>query len=184
MADLIKETKEKMNAALEHFKKELRSIRTGRANPEILDNVTVEVYGSAMRLRDMATISVPEPRQILITPFDATNCGAIAKGIEKANLGLPPRIDGKAVRIQIPDMTTERRQEMKDVVHRKREDCKVAIRNHRRDSNELARRQKSDGLIAEDVMKKLEKGIQELTDKSCKEADTIAEQKEKEISTI
>ncbi len=181
---ILDQTKAKMLAAIEHLKNDLKNIRTGRANPGIVEHVMVEVYGSPMRLKDIASISAPEARQLLITPFDPQNANTVGKAIEKANLGLMPIVDGHAIRIKIPPMTEEIRKKMAKICHEEKEKTKVSIRNIRRDSNELARKQKADGDIAEDAMKKLEKSIQELTDKFCKEADELAEKKEKEISTI
>lgn len=177
------QTKIKMSAAIEHYKNELKNIRTGRANPGMVDNVMVEVYGSPMRLKDIASITVPESRQLLITPFDPQNSSTIGKAIDKA-LGLNTIVDGNAVRLKIPPMTEELRKKMVKICHDEREKAKITIRNIRRDANELVRKQKADGEIAEDIMKKLEKNIQELTDKFCKEADDLADKKEKEISTI
>jgi ribosome recycling factor len=181
---ILEQTKTKMTAALEHFKNDLRNIRTGRANPGMVEHVTVEVYGSPMRLKDVASISAPEARQLLITPFDPQNASVIGKAIEKANLGFMPIVDGHSVRIKIPPMTEEIRKKMAKMCHDEREKTKVSIRNIRRDANETVRKQKADGDIAEDMMKKLEKSIQELTDKFCKEADELSEKKEKEIFTI
>ncbi len=181
---ILDQTKAKMAAALEHFKNELRNIRTGRANPGMIEHVMVEVYGSGMRLKDIASISTPEARQLLITPFDPKNAAVIGKAIEKANLGFMPIVDANTVRIKIPPMTEELRKKMAKICHDEREKAKVSIRNIRRDANEAVRKQKADGDIAEDLMKKQEKNIQELTDKFCKEADDLSEKKEKEISTI
>lgn len=182
--DILEQAKEKMAAAIEHLKNELKSIRTGRANAGMLDGVMVEVYGSPMRIKDVASITVPEPRQLLITPFDTNNKNAISKAIEKANLGVMPMVDGNVVRIKIPPMDENVRKEMIKLCHKKKEEAKVGIRNIRRDSNEHARKQKADGNIAEDVLKKLEKNIQDFTDKFCKECDDLSEKKEKEVSTI
>jgi len=182
--NIIDQTKEKMAAAIEHLKNELKSIRTGRANPAMLDGVTVEVYGSLLRLKELASINAPEARMLLITPFDAKNCGVIAKAIEKANIGVNPIIDGNCVRIKISQMDENMRKEMVKICHKKREEAKISIRNIRRDSNEHARKMKADGDLAEDMMKKHEKTIQDLTDKACKDADDLCEKKEKEVSTI
>lgn len=182
--NILDQTKAKMTAAIEHLKNDLKNIRTGRANPGMVDQITVDVYGSMMRIKDIASISVPDNRQLLITPFDPQNTASIAKAIEKANLGIMPIVDGNAVRIKIPPMTEEIRKKMAKICHDEREKTKVSIRNIRRDGNEAARKQKADGDIAEDVLKKLEKNIQELTDKFCKEADDLSEKKEKEVSTI
>lgn len=176
------QTKAKMSAAIEHFKNELRNIRTGRANPGMVEHVLVEIYGSSMRLKDVATISTPEPRQLLITPFDPQNANVIGKAIEKANLGLMPYVDGKVVRIKVPEMTAEFREKMKKTCHKELEEAKVSIRNIRRDANEAIRKQKDE--IGEDSVRKLEHDIQGLTDKFCKEADEIAAKKEQEIVTV
>lgn len=182
--DDVDTTKSKMTAALEHLKNELKGIRTGRANPGMLDQITVEVYGSPMRLKEIASITSPEPRQLLITPFDRSHSAAIGKAIEKANLGFMPIVDGNAVRIKIPPMDESMRKEMIKICHKRREEAKVSIRNIRREANELVRKMKNDGTLAEDIMKKMEKKIQEWTDQYCKDADDISEKKEKEVATI
>lgn len=181
---ILDQTKTRMTAALEHLKEKLKSIRTGRANPGMVDGVIVEVYGSQMRIKDLASITAPEARQILITPFDINNKGMIGKAIEKANLGFMPIIDGNVIRIKIPQMDEKMREEMKRICHKEGEEAKIVIRNIRRDSNESARKQKKDNLISEDEVKSLEKKIQDLTDKSCREADDLVVKKEKEVSTI
>lgn len=182
--NIVDQTKAKMAAAIEHFKSELKNIRTGRANSGMVEHVMVEVYGSNMRLKDIASISVPDARQLLITPFDPKNASLIGKGIEKANIGFMPIVDGNAVRIKIPPMTEDIRKKMAKQCHEEREKAKVTIRNIRRDGNEAVRKQKADGEVPEDVMKKTEKNIQELTDKFCREADDLSEKKEKEIMTV
>lgn len=182
--DIIAQTKTKMNAANEHLKHELKSVRTGRANPGMLDHITVELYGTPMRIKDAASITTPEPRMLLITPFDGKNAAAIGKSIEKANINLTPIVDGNAVRIKIAPMDESMRKNMIKQCYKLLEEAKVAIRNIRRESNDFVRKQKNEGLMAEDAMKKAEKSIQELTDKACKEADEICAQKEKEVSTI
>lgn len=184
MNHVIDETKQKMQDAIEHLQEELKNIRTGRANPAMLDNVQVEVYGTQMRIKDIASVSVPEPRQLLITPFDASNAGSIAKGIERANLNVNPSVDGNQVRIVIPAMDDNIRQEMAKLCSRRKEETKVSVRNVRREANEKVRKQKADGDIAEDQEKRLEKEIQELTDKFCKQADDLASEKEKEVLTV
>jgi ribosome recycling factor len=179
--DITEQTKAKMLAALEHLKTELKSIRTGRANPGMVEGVMVEVYGNPMRLKDIASISAPEARMLLITPFEPKNSPVIGKAIEKANIGVSPIVEANLVRIKIPPMDDSMRKEMVKVCHKRLEEAKVSIRNIRRDGNNDIRKQKD---TPEDVIKKVEKAIQELTDKYCKEADDIAQKKEKEISTI
>lgn len=178
------ETKVKMTAAIDHLKQELKNLRTGRANPGILDQVQVEVYGASMRLKEVANVTAPEARMLLITPFDPQTAGAISKSIEKANLNLQPILDGHAVRISIPPMDEGTRKEMVKIGKKKSEEAKVAIREIRRKQNEFVRKQKADGDIAEDLMKKLEKQIQEFTDQFCKEIDSLILAKEKEIMTV
>jgi ribosome recycling factor len=181
---IIEQTKAKMKAVLEHLKHELQSIRTNRANPSMLDGVMVEVYGAMMRVKDVASITTPESRLLLITPFDPSTASAIGKSIEKANLGMMPIVDGHVIRLKIPHMDENIRKDMVKLCHKRSEEAKVSIRNVRRDGNELARKQKSEGNIGEDIMKKMEKEIQDLTDKFCKEADELSDKKEKEITTI
>lgn len=178
------QTKSKMQAAIEHFKQELKNLRTGRANPSILDNVMVEVYGSMMRLKELANVSAPEPRQLLISPFDRSTASAISKGIEKANLNLLPILEGNVIRINIPPMDESTRKEMVKIGKKKAEEAKVSIREIRRKNNETVRKQKADGDITEDVMKKQEKAIQDFTDQFCKEVDDLMTTKEKEIMTV
>ncbi len=181
---IVEDTKKKMAVSIDHLKQELKNLRTGRANPGVLDNVQVEVYGSQMRLKELANVTAPEPRQLLVTPFDPQTAGSISKGIEKANLNLQPILDGHIIRIHIPPMDASMRKEMVKQGKKKAEDAKVVIREIRRKQNELVRKQKADGDIAEDQMKKLEKSIQELTDQCCKEADDLINAKEKEIMTV
>src|SRR5262249_5205057 len=156
------ETEKKMNGAIDHLKNDLKGLRTGRANPAVVEGVSVEVYGTHMRLQDLASISAPEPRQILISPYDGKNVNAIAKGMEAANLNLQPIVDGNVVRIKVPEMDQKVRQDMAKQAKKKAEEAKVGIRNARRDGNEAIRKQKADGDVPEDVMKKTEKRIQEL----------------------
>lgn len=182
--DILQNTKSNMEKAIDHLKAELKGIRTGRANPGMVESVTLEVYGTRMRLVDVATISTPEPRQLLISPFDANNVHAVARGIEEANLNLQPMVDGHVVRIKVPEMDASVRQDMVKVAKRKCEEAKVTIRNVRREGNDTAKKQKNAGEIPEDQLKSLEKKIQEFTDKFCKMADDLTQEKEKEITTV
>lgn len=184
MSSVTEQTKTKMQAALDHFKTELKNLRTNRANPSMLDGVLVEAYGSQMRIKELANVTTPEPRQLLISPFDPQTSGAIAKGIEKANLNLQPVVEGAVIRINVPPMDESMRKQIVKQGKQKAEDAKIVIRDIRRKNNELARKQKADGLITEDVMKKEEKGIQDLTDKYCKEIDDLFSAREKEIMTV
>jgi len=178
------ETKQKMIESIDHFKKELAHLRTGRANPGMLDNVPIEVYGSQMRIKELASVSTPEPRQLLITPFDPQTSGPIAKSIEKANLNVQPVVEGHVIRINIPPLDESMRKDIVKQGKEKAEKAKVAIRESRRKGNEGVRKAKADGDFTEDQMKKGEKDIQELTDKYCKEIDELFAVKEKEIMTV
>ena len=182
--NILETAEKKMNAALDHLMTELNNIRTGRAKPAILDGVSVEVYGTQMRLKDVATVNVPESRQLLVTPYDASTAAVIGKGIEKANLGFQVVVDGNSIRIMIPPMDENVRNEMVKQCHKKCEDGKVSVRNVRRECNDYLRKQKADGEIPEDMEKRLEKDIQELTDKFCKKTDEMSADKEKEILEI
>lgn len=178
------QTKSKMQATVEHFKNELKNLRTNRANPGVLDGVSVEVYGAQMRLKELATVSVPEPRQLLVSPFDPQTVGPIVKGIERANLNLQPIAEGGAIRINVPPMDESTRKTIVKQGKEKAENAKITIREIRRKSNEQVRKLKADGEITEDVMKKDEKSIQDFTDKFCKEIDDLFTAKEKEILTV
>ncbi len=181
---LFDQTKAKMVAGIEHFKNDLKNIRTGRANAGVVEHVMIEIYGSGTPLKNIASISIPEARMILISPFDSQNTNAIGKGLEKANLGFTVIVDANSIRIKIPPMTEELRKKMVKVCLDELEKTKISIRNIRRDANDLARKQKTAGTLPEDELKKIEKSIQELTDKSCKEVEELAQKKEKEITTI
>ncbi|HRW58073.1 MAG TPA: ribosome recycling factor [Chlamydiales bacterium] len=178
------EIKNSMDHAIEHYKKELKTLRTGRANPGILDTVMVEVYGTSMKLKDVANVTTPEARQLLITPYDGNNAPVIGKAIENANLNLQPMVDGNVIRINIPPMDESIRKDMVKQGKKKAEDAKVAVREIRRKFNDQSRAKKADGDITEDELKRNEKKIQEKTDDYCKMIDKIASEKEKEILEI
>ncbi len=178
------QVKKAMQAAIDHLKSELKTLRTGRANASILDKIHVEIYGSHMPLKGCANINVPEARQIVVTPFDHSNINAIAKAIEAANLGVNPMVDGKVIRINVPPMDEAIRKQIAKQCKEHGEKTKVSLRDVRRKFNDLVRKQKTDGLLPEDQMKRLEKHIQELTEKFCKDVDVTCAEKEKEIMTI
>ncbi len=180
----INDVEKKMLGAIEFLKHEFSGLRTGRANPALVEGVQVEAYGTHMRLSDLATISVPEARQLLISPFDANNIGVIAKGIIAANLNLQPQIEGTLIRIKIPEPDLSFRQEMVKQARKKAEEAKIAVRNIRREANEKVKKQKSEGNITEDILKSTEKKVQDLTDKYCKLIDELTKEKEKEITAI
>jgi len=178
------EVKKVMNAAIDFFREDLKNIRTSRANPSLVENLQIEVYGSKMRLRDIASITVPESRQLLITPYDLNNVNIIAKGIEIANLNIQPRIDGNVIRIIIPSMDEQIRKEMTKKCKEKAENAKIRIREIRRKFNEIIKKQKQTGEITEDVMQREEKMIQDMTDRYCKDIDCLCQVKEKEVMEV
>src|SRR4051812_25812144 len=184
MTHIEAQVKGAMQATLEHLKAELKTLRTGRANASILDKVHVEIYGSYMPLKAVANINVPEARQIVVTPFDHSNTNAISKAIEAANLGVNPMVDGKVIRINVPPMDESIRKQIAKQCKDLGEKTKISLRDVRRKFNDLIRKQKTDGLIPEDQLKKMEKHIQDLTDKFCKDVDTTCAEKEKEIMSI
>lgn len=181
---IINDAEKKMISAIEFLKHEFSGLRTGRANPALVEGVLVEAYGTNMRLSDLASISVPEARQLLISPFDANNTGVIAKGIIAANLNLQPQVEGTLIRIKIPEPDASFRQEMVKQARKKAEEAKIAVRNVRRETNEKAKKQKAEGSITEDILKSTEKKVQDLTDKYCKLIDDLTKEKEKEITVI
>ena len=182
--NLEQEVKKGMQSALDHLKQELKGLRTSRANPAILDHVQIEVYETQMRLRDIANITTPEARQLLITPFDPANVSPIAKSIEAANLNLQPMVDGNVIRINIPPMDEVIRKEIVKQCKKKGEEAKVSVREVRRKNNDILRKMKADGDLPEDQMKKNEKMIQDMTDKFCKEIDLLCTEKGKEVLSI
>jgi len=184
MSSVENQVKAAMQAGLEHLKTELKTLRTGRANSGMLDRVQVEVFGSYVPIKSLGSINVPEARQIVVTPFDPNNIHAIAKAIEAANLGVHPIAEGRVVRIPIPPPDENLRKQIAKQCREFGEKSKVSMREVRRKFNDLVRKQKADGVIPEDQMKKFEKQIQELTDKYCKDIDALCAEKEKEILTV
>ena len=181
---IVEATKKKMEAVLDHFKSEIKSLRTGRANASVLDHVQVEVYGSAMRIKDLASVTTPEARQILVVPFDPQTAGPISKAIQKANLNLTPILEGNQVRIPVPPMDENVRKQIVKQGKELVEAAKVRVRATRREANELIEKAKKGGEITEDLQKKFEKQVQELTDQYCKNVDDLFNAKEKEIMTV
>ncbi|MDR1778475.1 MAG: ribosome recycling factor [Clostridiales Family XIII bacterium] len=175
---------EKMGKTVSILKENLNTVRAGRANPALLDKVQVEYYGSPTPLKSVANISVPDPRSLLISPFDPKSLHDIEKAIGAANIGINPSNDGKVIRLQIPSLTEERRKELTKLVRKYGEDAKVAVRNERRDANEALKKMEKAGELTEDDLKDEEKGVQKRTDECIKEIDRIVETKEKEILEV
>ena len=176
--------KEKSKKSIAILKEDLNTVRAGRANPALLDKVTVEYYGTATPLKNIANISVPDPRTLLISPFDPKSVGEIEKAINMANIGINPSNDGKCVRLVIPQVTEERRKELTKTVKKMGEDSKVAVRNLRRDANDHLKKKEKAHEITEDELKKALDDIQKSIEKTVKEIDDIVAAKEKEILEV
>ena len=174
----------KMSKTLDVFAKELSSLRTGRANAGMLDLVRVDVYGQQMPINQLGSITTPEPRTINIQVWDINNVNLIDAAIKKSELGLNPQIDGQLIRLPVPNLSEERRGEMKKIVRSMGEKCKVSIRNIRRDGNDELKKNQKNKEISEDELKKNEKIIQDHTDKYIKMIDEKVMSKEKDIMTI
>ena len=184
MKEQLKKAEEKMQKSLAALDKEFGAIRAGRANPAILDKIVVEYYGAPTPLNQMAAISVPEARTLLISPWDATTLKSIEKAILASDLGINPNNDGKAIRLNFPPLTEERRKELAKDIHKMGEECKVAVRSIRRDTMEKLKVMKENGELTEDDLKDGEKDTQKLTDKYVKDIDGMTEKKVKEIMEL
>lgn len=182
--DLLQETEGRMKGAVLSLDGDLAAYRTGRANPHLVDKISVEMYGVEMPLNQMAVISVPEPQQIAIRPFDANALSAIERAIMKSDIGIMPNNDGKIVRLNIPRLTEERRRELRKLVGRRVEDGKVAVRNVRRDALNDLRDFEKEKLITEDDLHRGSDDLQELTNKYIQRIDEIGHEKEAEIMEV
>ncbi len=180
----MKTAETKMNKTISVLNEDLASIRAGRANPAILDKVTVEYYGAQTPLTQVGNVSVPEARMLVIKPWDASILGEIEKAILKSDIGITPNNDGECIRLNFPPLTEERRKELSKSISKRGEEAKVAIRAIRRDAIDGFKTQKKNGEITEDDLKDLENKIQKLTDKFVKDIDKIVEEKEKEIMSV
>lgn len=179
-----KTLEEKIGATKENLKENLNTIRAGRANPSLLDRVVVDYYGSPTPLKALANVSVPDPRTLLITPFDPKSISNIEKGINEANIGINPSNDGKVIRLAMPTLTEERRKELTKSVKKYGEEAKVAIRNIRREENEALKKQQKDGELTEDDVKSAMNDIQKTVDKAIKDIDEIVAAKDKEVMAV
>jgi ribosome recycling factor len=182
--DTLREAVERMQAALDMLEEDLSTIRTGRASPSLIERMPVEYYGTNTPLIQLASISVPEPRQLLIRPFAPSTLKDIDRAILASDLGLTPNNDGKAIRLTMPQLTEERRHELVRVVHNRMEETRVKIRNIRRDLIRDLREFEKEGLISEDDQERGEKELQELTDKINDKVQEIGDKKEKEIMEV
>lgn len=179
-----KSMEERMGKAIASFESTLSTVRASQANPGVLSRITFDYYGSPTPLNSMADVRVSDARTLTITPYDASTLKAMEKAILMSDVGITPMNDGKVIRLAFPQLTEERRREIKKQVQKYAEEAKVAIRNIRRDANEDAKKQKKDGLLTEDDQKAAEKTIQDITDKNIKKIEEIQAKKEKEIMAI
>ena len=184
METIKKNLEERSKKTIHVLHEELNTVRAGRANPALLDRVMVDYYGCPTPLKNLANISTPDPRTLMIAPFDAKSIGNIEKGINLANIGINPTNDGKCVRLVVPPVTEDRRKELTKTVKKMGEDAKVAIRNLRRDANDHLKKMEKNHEITEDDSKKALDDIQKMTDKIIKEIDDIVAQKDKEIMEV
>ena len=181
---MLKQYEEKMDKSLDSLLNEFSSIRAGRANPHVLDKIRVDYYGQPTPLQQVANISVPEPRTVMIQPWEASLIKEIEKAIMCSDLGITPNNDGKAIRLNFPELTEDRRKEMAKDVKKKGENSKVAIRNIRRDANDVFKKQNKASEISDDELKDLEDKVQKLTDKFIDKIDKAVDEKTKEIMTV
>ncbi len=184
LQQLLDELDERMNKGIDSLRREFASFRTGRANPGILDRVTVDYYGTATPINQLANISVPESRLLVIQPWDKSTIGLIEKAILGSDLGLNPTNDGTLIRLAIPQLTEERRKEMVKTCHKKAEETKVALRNIRRDVNDDIKALEKSKEITEDDAKRAMDDVQKTTDKFIQKADEVLAQKEKDIMEV
>ncbi|HET9531030.1 MAG TPA: ribosome recycling factor [Blastocatellia bacterium] len=182
--DVINDARKRMGSAVEDARKKLTAVRTGRASVSLLDNVTVEYYGTQMPLNQVATIHAPEPTMLTVQPFDPTQLGNIEKAIRSSDLGLNPSNDGKLIRVPIPPLTEERRKQMVKVVHEVAEEHRTAVRNVRRDANDHLKKMLKEKQISEDAEKDGLDQVQKLTDQHITRINELSEHKEKEVMTV
>jgi ribosome recycling factor len=182
--DIISEARSKMKSAVSVFEQDVNGMRGGRASPAMVDRLSVEYYGQETELRQLASVSTPEPMQLLIRPFDKGAVKAIEKAIQLSELRIPPQVDGDVIRLNMPPLTRERRQEMVKLLHKRMEDARIAVRNIRRNSNDDLKEFEREKMISEDEAEKGQEEVQKLTDKFVSEIDELGKAKEKEILEI
>lgn len=182
--DIIKDSEDRMKKAIEHLTKDLASMRAGRANPGMLDRIMVDYYGEPTPLNQLANITVPEARLLVIQPWDKHSIADIEKAIMKSDLGINPSNDGNVIRLVVPQLTEERRKDLVKVVKKRAEEAKVALRNIRREANDLIKQAEKDKLVSEDEAKKGNDEIQKITDKGVKDIEAILLAKEKDVMEV
>jgi len=184
LKDVYRESEVRMKGAIQALEEDLGGIRTGRASPVLVERLQVEYYGVPTPLIQLASINVPEPRSLLIKPFDASSLKAVERAIQASDLGLTPNNDGKSIRLNLPPLTEERRRDLVKIVHNRLEEARVAVRNIRRDSIRDLREFEQEKMISEDDLKKGEEELQKITERYIEEINTVGERKEKEIMEV
>ncbi len=182
--DIINETRSKMKASLAVFEEDLQGIRGGRASTALVDRLLVEYYDQQIELRQLATISTPEPMQILIRPFDKGSVKAIERSIQQSNIGINPNVDGENIRLNMPPLTRERRQDLVKFLNKRMEEGRVAIRNIRRSANDDLKDFEKEGLISEDELEKGQEEVQKLTDQFIEQIEELGKRKEQDIMQV
>ncbi len=182
--EILDSTRERMSKTISVLEQELNGLRAGRANPQLLDRLMVDYYGTPTPIQQIGNISTPEPRMLIISVWDQKAIPAVEKAIQKSDLGINPSNDGRVIRLVFPELTEERRKELVKVVRKRGEEAKVAIRSIRRDANEQTKKQQKDNLLTEDDQKRLEEKIQKMTDEVIKDIDAILSKKEKAILSV
>lgn len=180
----LQQASQKMDRAIEALRREFTGVRTGKASPALLDTVRVEAYGSHVPLNQVATVSAPEPRMLIISPWDRAMIGPIEKALQISDLGLNPANDGKIVRVPIPALTEERRREFVRLLHKMAEEAKVAVRQARKDANDEIKKRQKDGDISEDEARREQDEVQKLTDRHVQHIDELLKHKEAEVMEV
>jgi ribosome recycling factor len=181
---ILIECERSMDLSIEQMSKEYKSVRTGKASPSLVENLDIEAYGTTMKLNQLALITTPESRLLVIQPFDVSTIRDIEKGINQSHIGINPAVDGKLIRLPIPELSEERRKDLTKQIKEFSEDCKIKIRSHRRTALDEAKKSQKKGTITEDDLRRAEKDIQDLTDTYVEEVDTLFLKKEKELMTV
>ncbi len=182
--ELIKDTQDKMDNTIRVLESQLSGVRTGKASPALVENIQVTYYGAPTRMRDLANISTPEPRLVVITPYDPTVLGEIGRAILGANIGVTPVSDGRVVRVPVPELSEERRKEMTKVASRMAEDARVSVRNVRRDANDACKNLQKNSKVSEDERDQTLEKIQKMTDKTIEKIDSALKAKEAEVMSV
>lgn len=182
--EILLETEEKMEKTLRKVEEDFHGVRTGKASPQLVENLRVDAYGTAMRLKELAGITAPEPRLLLVQPWDAANVDPVRKALEESQLGISPQVDGKLIRLPIPQLSEERRRDLIKLIGKLAEDGRVAIRHERRHGLEALKKEQKDGKITEDELSLGEKEVQKLTDQYVGKIDALVSGKEAELLKV